>query len=150
MSIGGVTATEIERAECLALLSAHAVGRLCVMDDGYPAAFPVNYRFVLESADTPVVITRVRSGGVLDAVGTRATFQLDSVKPMNETGWSVLARGTLRDGNANDAPDWLRYWNPRPWVGPRDRWLYLPIHHITGRRLAAADIHPAHQDIGYL
>lgn len=131
----GATATDLTREECLQLLSTHAVGRLCVVEQGYPVAFPVNYRLVFESEKEPVVVLRVRDGGVLDVPGSLVAFQLDETNPLEETGWSVLARGILRDGLVEGAPPWLHYWNPRPWAGPRSQWLYFTIERISGRRL---------------
>jgi Pyridoxamine 5'-phosphate oxidase len=130
-----VTTVDLDRVACLRLLGAHAVGRLCVLENGYPVAFPVNYRLVFETDDMPVIVVRVRPGSVLDAAGTKVGLQLDGLDPVDETGWSVLARGVLRDGQIEGAPDWLKYWDPRPWAGPRDQWMYMPVDEVSGRQL---------------
>lgn len=138
MTNSAVVAVDLDRGECFRLLGSKAVGRICVVENGYPVAFPVNYRLVFEGGDMPVIIIRARSGSVLDVSGTKVGFQLDGIDPIDETGWSVLARGELHDGLVADAPDWLKYWNPRPWVGPRDQWLYMPVSEVSGRSLLVA------------
>jgi Pyridoxamine 5'-phosphate oxidase len=150
MSNTAVTAVDLDRDECLRLLGTHAVGRLCVLEHGYPVAFPVNYRLVYETDGDPVIVVRARSGGVLDVAGSKVSFQIDGHDAVDETGWSVLARGVLRDGLIEGAPQWLRYWNPRPWAGPRDRWLYVRVEGVTGRRLLVAVAEWAIRVTGYL
>jgi uncharacterized protein len=150
MTNNAVVEVDLDHADCLRLLGTHAVGRLCVIEKGYPVAFPVNYRLVFESDDRPVVVIRARSGGVLDIPGAKVGFQLDGIDPIDETGWSVLARGELRDGLVADAPDWLRYWNPRPWAGLRNQWLYLPVEEVSGRRLLVTATEWAVRVTGYL
>jgi hypothetical protein len=150
MSNCAVTAVDLGSDECLRLLATHAVGRLCVLEDSYPVAFPVNYRLVYETDSKPVIVVRARAGGVLDVAGSKVGFQIDGHDVIDETGWSVLARGLLRDGLVDDAPQWLRYWNPRPWAGPRDRWLYLPVDSVTGRRLLVTVAEWAIRVTGYL
>jgi Pyridoxamine 5'-phosphate oxidase len=150
MSDSAVVAVDLDRLECLQLLGTHAVGRLCVVEDGYPVAFPVNYRLVFERGENPVVVIRARPASVLDVSGTKVGFQLDGIDSVDETGWSVLARGELRDGLMDDAPDWLKNWNPHSWAGPRDQWLYLPIDKVSGRRLLVTVTEWAVRVTGYL
>jgi uncharacterized protein len=131
MSNCAVAAVDLGRDECLRLLGTNAVGRLCVIEGGYPVAYPVNYRLVYETDENPVVVMRARAGGVLDVAGSKVGFQIDGHDAIGETGWSVLARGVLRDGLVEGAPDWLSHWNPRPWAGQRDQWLYMPVDSVT-------------------
>jgi hypothetical protein len=147
---GAVAAVELDRAACLRLLGTHAVGRLCVLENGFPVAFPVNYRLVFQADETPVIVLRVRPDSVLDVAGVNVGFQLDGLDPVDETGWSVLARGVLRDGELDGAPDWLKHWNPHPWVGPRNRWLYLSIDEVSGRQLLVTVAEWAIRITGYL
>jgi hypothetical protein len=145
-----VTSVDLDRVACLRLLGAHAVGRLCVLDGGYPAAFPVNYRLVFDTNGVPVIVLRVRPGSVLDVAGLNVGFQLDGLDSIDETGWSVLARGVLRDGQIEGAPDWLKYWDPRPWAGPRGQWMYVPIAQVSGRQLLVTVAEWAIRITGYL
>jgi uncharacterized protein len=150
MTNSAVTAVDLGRDECLRVLGTQAIGRLCVVEDGYPVAFPVNYRLVYETNDKPVIVVRARQGGVLDVSGSKVGFQIDGHDALDETGWSVLARGVLCDGLIEGAPQWLRFWNPRPWAGPRDQWLYMPVEEITGRRLLVPVAEFAIRVTGYL
>jgi Pyridoxamine 5'-phosphate oxidase len=147
---GAVTVIDLSPVACFALLGAHAVGRLCVIENDYPVAFPMNYRLVFESDEHPVIVLRARSGSAPDVAGNKVGFLLDGIDPIEETGWSVLARGILRDGLVADAPKWLKYWNPRPWAGPRNQWLYLPVQEVTGRRLLVAASESTPRHTGYL
>ena len=140
---------ELARSECLGLLSQHDVGRLCVLDDGFPAAFPVNYRLVPDGSGGAFIVIRTRPGGVLDTPETRVGFEVDGIDPSAETGWSVLVRGTLHAVTAH-SPEWLRAWDPRPWASERERWLYIEPVAISGRRLSSSTITWAFAIGGYL
>jgi hypothetical protein len=121
--------------DCIQLLGTHTVGRLCVVEDGFPVAFPVNYRIVVGADDFLAIVIRVRDGGVLDRPDTKAGFQLDGIDLHVQVGWSVVARGTLHEVEQDDAPPWLHTWNPRPWVNDCDAWLYLDVANLSGRQL---------------
>jgi uncharacterized protein len=150
VNTGDVGPVELTRIECVRLLATNSVGRLCVVEAGCPIALPVNYRLVFADEDDPVIVIRVRSGGVLDQPDTAVGFEIDGTDRITETGWSVLARGTLRDGFVDAAPPWLHYWNPRPWVGSRDQWLYLPVERVTGRQLIVPSAETSVRVSGYL
>ena len=142
--------TEIAIEECLGLLSAHEVGRLCVVNDGYPVALPVNYRVVPDGEGGAAFVVRTRPGSVLDQSETKAGFEIDGIDSSTHTGWSVIVRGTLHHADASITPPWLRSWDPRPWVGDRDSWLYLTPREVTGRRLVGAVVEWAFAVHGYL
>jgi uncharacterized protein len=141
---------ELTKTQCAVLLGSQNVGRLCVVEDGYPVAFPVNYRLVVDSEGSMHVIFRTRTGSTLDAVNSSVGFQIDGIDQFRQTGWSVMCRGELRNIQSEGAPSWLGSWDPHPWVGSRDAWLYLTVRVVTGREL----IHPnndwAANDHGYL
>ena len=65
---------ELTRSECFRLLAAHHLGRVVLIDELGPAAFPVNY--VL---DGHTVLFRTDEGSKLDAAlrGARVAFQID-------------------------------------------------------------------------
>lgn len=149
-SSGEPFVTEIATEECLGLLSAHEVGRLCVVDGGFPLAFPVNYRVVPGGDGGAALVVRTRHGSVLDQSETRAGFEIDGIDPSTSSGWSVVVRGILHHADASLTPPWLRSWDPRPWVGDRDSWLYLTPVEVTGRRLASAVVEWAFAVHGYL
>jgi uncharacterized protein len=151
---------DLNRDECVYALGTHDVGRLCVVENGYPVAFPVNYRLVVEpavqDAGTPgaptrfLIVFRTRDGGVLDVPGQPVGFQIDGVDPVSQTGWSVLVRGTLHDGGSDAAPDWLHSWDPHPWTKERESWLYLEVEVISGRQLVQGSAEWAFEIRGYL
>ncbi len=143
-------ANELTKTQCAVLLGSGNIGRLCVLEAGYPVAFPVNYRLLVDALGSMHVVFHTRPGSTLDVVNSPVGFQIDGVDQLRKTGWSVMCRGELRNVLSEDAPSWLAAWDPRPWVGSRDAWLYLTIESVTGREL----IHPnndwAAHDHGYL
>lgn len=141
---------ELTKTQCAVLLAAHAVGRLCVLEGGYPVAFPVNYRLLADAKGAMYVIFHTRPGGTLDAVNEPVGFQIDGIDQFRQTGWSVMCRGELRNVRSVDAPSWLLSWDPHPWVGSRDAWLYLTVELVTGRELIHPNTDWAAHDHGYL
>jgi hypothetical protein len=115
-------------SECIALLSATTVGRLCLLDDGVPAAFPVNYRLVPDHAGQAAILIRVSAGTVLHRPDAPAGFQVDDIDNVDGSGWSVLAVGVLRDADSSLG-------DPHPWVDGRDHTMALTIERVSGRRL---------------
>ena len=87
--------SSIAHEECLGLLSAHNVGRLCVLHENYPLIFPVNYRVAPDGDGGAAIVLRTRPGSAFDHDGVHAAFQIDGIDHLTETGWSVLIRGAL-------------------------------------------------------
>ena len=110
----------LDHDECVRLFGSQTVARLCVLEDDFPVAFPVNYRLMVEDTENVVFVIRTRADGILDQPGRNVSFQIDGVNPVTQRGWSVLARGVLHEDNSEGARQWLRLWNPRPWVGDLD------------------------------
>jgi nitroimidazol reductase NimA-like FMN-containing flavoprotein (pyridoxamine 5'-phosphate oxidase superfamily) len=136
---------ELSPERCIELLSTRAVGRIAVVQDGYPIVVPVNYRVVSEP-DLWLVI-RTRHGGVIEQSSARIAFQIDSIDPEQQEGWSVLVRGALR-GLTDDSPEVRAHIDPHPWLTQeRDLWLAIQPLTITGRALHAGapdwTYHPA-------
>lgn len=142
--------TDIPLAECIGLLGAHQIGRLCVIDDAYPVAFPVNYRVAPNDDGTVAIVVRTRPGNLLDRDQVRAGFEIDGIDGMTETGWSVVVRGVLHQAETSPSATSATSWDPRPWVGPRDSWLVLTPVTITGRRLESSVVEWAFAVEGYL
>ena len=124
------------------------MGRLCVLEDGYPVAFPVNYRMVVGPAGEPRIVMRTASDSALHRPGESVALEIDGSDPISDTGWSVICRGLLHDAGPTD--DWLIGQDPHPWVEHRDQWQYLVPHRITGRRVAQPEITWALSVRGYL
>src|SRR3954451_8301771 len=74
----GATPYELPRYQCIELANRQTVGRLCIVEHGYPLAFPVNYRLVhTDGADSIVVRASPRA-----AIGTYegpASFEVDQI-----------------------------------------------------------------------
>ncbi|MHB8680823.1 MAG: universal stress protein [Acidimicrobiales bacterium] len=126
---------DIPEEECLSLLAGHHVGRLVVVHDGMPQAFPVNY-----IVDGRTVAARTGPGTKLDwATLGHVAFEVDDIDERTHQGWSVLVQGIGRD-----VTDGVDAWSERvksrslaPWVeGEKDHWIAVASPVITGRRLA--------------
>ena len=141
---------DLSMSECLGLLTSTPIGRLCVIADEFPLAFPVNYRLVPDGDGGAALVVRTRPGGVLDQDATRVGFEIDGIDAATNTGWSVLVRGMLHHADASSTPTWLRSWDPRPWIGERDAWLYITPSEITGRRLLESVMEWSFEWRGYL
>jgi len=128
------TLEEIGEEECLGLLAGKVVGRLVVVRQGQPLAFPMNY--VL---DGRTVAVRTDPGTKLDAATLgRVAFEVDDIDPVSHEGWSVLVQGVGRD-----VTDGVDEWSSRirasgitPWVeGERRHWIAVAATTISGRRI---------------
>ena len=119
---------ELTRQECLALLAVHAVGRIAVIaDDNMPFVVPVNYRLA-----TDTVVFRTDGGTKLDALLRHpVAFQIDSIDPLERTGWTVLVCGIAHEVT----PQELESVQVEPWIGPKAHLIQVVPRSITGRRL---------------
>ncbi|CND96518.1 pyridoxamine 5'-phosphate oxidase-like protein [Mycobacterium tuberculosis] len=127
---------ELDRAECLRLVSGGSVGRVAFDDGEGPTVIPVNY-----AVDGDAVIFRTSSSGRMNrslltsVVGgeVRAAFQVDSFDEAGRVGWSVLLRGGVHPLSAEEIATAAQV---EPWPGDeRDEWFRLAAHEVSGRRL---------------
>ncbi len=131
--MGDTGAEPLSTEDCLRLLRAGTVGRIAVLDEGFPIVLPVNYRLVETSTLTWIAI-RTRIGGVIDLAPINAAFEIDNIDVTHHEAWSVLARGTLQHIYAD--VDFRARFDPEPWViDERDAWLAIDPFAITGRHL---------------
>ena len=120
--------------ECTRLLRAGSIGRIAVIERGFPIVVPVNYRF-LEASGQSLLIVRTRSGTVLDRASSHIAFEVDGIDRMHRQGWTVLVRGTLQRVNPKVLDLGARF-DPGPWVASAtDVWLLIKPLSITGRQL---------------
>jgi len=144
------TLTIIPRRICVELLSENNVGRIAVIENGYPVVLPVNYRLVQAEQQTLIAV-RTRPDNVIDRAGPPVAFEIDGIDAYHRTGWSVLVRGKLHhmiDAERRSRPGLL---DPQSWVhGDRDAWLLIEPESITGRRLSTADTEWAFHIRAYL
>ncbi len=127
----GALRHEMPTWECVSLLESHAVGRLCVIDQGYPLAFPINYR--LETSDDGNghhIVFRSAPHTALARHTGPSSLEIDEIDGEGGTAWSIIARGNLHPVHGDHT---LRAAAPSVSVG-RDQWLVLDVTGISGRR----------------
>ena len=131
-------------ADCLTLLESTDFGRLCVMQEGYPMAFPVNFRLV-EFGGEAVLAIRTRPGSSLDHIGEHVSFEIDGVGPGRDSGWSVIVRGRLEPISPGADVD------SYPMItSQRDAWRVIVPAKITGRGVRADPMRWSFNPAGYL
>lgn len=128
----GATRLEVPEWESLSLLRHQAVGRLCVIEQGYPLAFPLNYR-VLTEADRTRIVFRTNPNSALARYEGPASLEVDEIDMVRPSAWSVIVRGTLRRVvGQHEFPDTF------PLVASgRFQWIVLDMVAISGRRFTA-------------
>jgi nitroimidazol reductase NimA-like FMN-containing flavoprotein (pyridoxamine 5'-phosphate oxidase superfamily) len=132
---------ELTRSECFRLLASRHLGRIVLIDELGPAAFPVNY--VL---DGHTLLFRTDEGSKLDAAlrGARVAFQIDGADETSRTGWSVLVRAEAVEVVDSDDLAQVRKLPLYPWApGAKTHYVRLLPALLTGRRIAAPDNAPS-------
>jgi hypothetical protein len=124
--------SEIPAWDCFQLLDEQRVGRLGILENGYPVAIPVSYRLVGSPSDRRIVIRTAPSTTIAQYEG-RASLEVDHIDEREKTAWSVIARGNLHRLLGDDTfPD------PQPWlIEGRHLRLGLSIVAVSGRRFIA-------------
>ena len=120
---------QLTTSECVELLREGSIGRLCVIEDGYPLAIPINYRLTDRDHDVRIA-ARTSPSSVLGRYEGPASLEVDDVSLANGRAWSVIVRGMLHSVHGDhDLPD------PRPLPGgDHAQWLVLEPSMWTGRR----------------
>lgn len=122
---------DIDRDECLELLSTRQVGRIAYCTADGPAVLPVNH-VVAGGA----ILFRVAPDSRLAAAieGQRVAYQVDDFDEFYQSGWSVLARGTAEFIAPEELP--ARGSRPAPWPqGERSQYVRVKPETLTGRRV---------------
>lgn len=141
---GGDDRGRIERLtglQCWALLRGASVGRLGVVVDGVAEIFPVNYLVDHTTGVLPTILFRTDVGTKLAALASspRVTFEVDSLDPTDETGWSIVVKGRAQQIRELVDPDWRERFERMPlhhWVpGPKPHTIRLVPTEVTGRRI---------------
>lgn len=121
--------TELSASDCELLLAMYDIGRIGIVENGYPLVFPINYKAVMLDGRLVLAI-RTRVDNVIDHPGRPVCFEIDGVDAGHDGGWSVLARGMLIE------------WSPDPDLDPhpidandRDAWRIIVPKYISGRRV---------------
>jgi len=123
---------EIPRWECIDLLRSQQVGRLCIIEDDFPLALPVNYRVAGADLTTSIVV-RTAPNTVIGQYHGKSSLEVDVVDTTRRSAWSVIVRGTFHHvAGEHSLPD------PEPWLTvDRHHWMVLEPQAISGRRFNA-------------
>lgn len=124
---------EIDRDECLRLLSRGHLGRVIYTDAAMPTALPVTFNL-----DHGEIVFRAGGGSRL-ALATReavVAFEADEIDPVSLRGWCVLGVGHTYEVTDPDRRAGLLQPLPTPWApaGPTVT-IAIRLQRITGRRL---------------
>jgi len=126
---------ELDAERCRHLLAGVRFGRVAVVDGGRPAIVVLNHAVdgddVLFRVGEDSRLARLTHDGEVPAV-----FEVDTAYPVEHSGWSVIATGSL-----------LRESHPARWArartkimtwakGEREVVLRLQVDGLTGRRIA--------------
>jgi len=125
---------ELDRDECLALISTQRLGRLGVVVDGVPLVLPMGF---LLNGETVVLQTN-QGAKTLHGPLTSVSFEVDHVDWDEGVGWSVLIQGLAEDISTaiDERSEMLRSLAAHSWAPPpADRWLTILPRVITGRRI---------------
>ncbi len=137
-------AIELSPADCELLLASLDVGRIAVVDDGFPLVFPINYK-VAVSDGTLVIAIRTRPDNVIDHPGRPVCFEIDGIDPSHDGGWSVLVRGVL----VESSPD-PRYDSHPIDNEDREAWRIIVPTSVSGRRVVNRSLRWSFHPAGYL
>ena len=127
-----MSATRIELPdwESLELLGLTTVGRLCIVDHGYPLAFPLNYRLLHNPTR---IVFRTNPSSALARYEGLASLEVDHIDLLTPSAWSIIVRGKLR--RVVDQHE-LADTHPLVTTG-RFHWIVLDATSISGRRFTA-------------
>jgi uncharacterized protein len=131
---------ELDRPECLRLLSATGIGRIVVSVTGWehPVVRPVNYVFDKPSQS---VLIRSAPGSKLYAVmrSARAAFEIDGTDAAGHVGWSVIIVGVCEEITSPAELRRIEGLGLEPWApGHKGHWIRIRANTVSGRRIAVA------------
>jgi len=116
--------------ESLELIGHETVGRLCIIEQGYPLAFPVNFRLLRDVDRTQVVFRTVPHAAIGRYEGP-ASLEVDRIE--SNTAWSVILRGELRRViGRHQLPDTFPLI-----VENRHQYVILTVNSLSGRRFVS-------------
>lgn len=120
--------------ESFELLRSASIGRLCVIEQAYPIAVPVNFRIVGSGNESRIVV-RTAPNSLIGRYQGLASLEVDDLKLNDGTAWSVIVRGTLSKVQEGNVLDGTVLPDPKPLVSEgRHLWVTLETSSISGRR----------------
>jgi hypothetical protein len=135
---------ELSQSDCELLLVSLDIGRIAVVEGGYPLVFPISYKAIVLGKRIVLAI-RTRPDNVIDHPGRSVCFEIDGIDASHDGGWSVLVRGTLVKASPN------AFLDPHPIAGEdRDAWRIIVPTQISGRRVYNRSDRWSFHPAGYL
>jgi nitroimidazol reductase NimA-like FMN-containing flavoprotein (pyridoxamine 5'-phosphate oxidase superfamily) len=127
-----ITDSELDEETCWRMLARASVGRIGFVDGDDVVVLPIN-----AAVHKRRVIFRTTAGSSLaGAQGAKVAFETDHTDQVAESGWSVVVRGVLRDVTDDPEVETWRSSMVHPWAPPpRDRWMMIEPHVVTGRMI---------------
>lgn len=125
---------ELDRRECLRLLTQVPVGRIVHTRDALPAVLPVN--FALDRDGAVLLRTSAASELVRAIDGSVVAFEADQVDAAAHSGWSVVVTGSATVVSDPGEHERLLREGPRSWVpSPEEVFVRIEPELVTGREL---------------
>ncbi|WP_393086171.1 pyridoxamine 5'-phosphate oxidase family protein [Streptomyces sp. LN704] len=125
---------ELDREECLRLLSRVPIGRVVHTRHALPAVLPVNFSLDTDSA----VVMRTSADSELAAAidGVVIAFEADEVDAAAHSGWSVVVTGRAALVIDPVERGRLAHTGPRSWLAsPEEVFIRVEPELVTGRQL---------------
>jgi transcriptional regulator with XRE-family HTH domain len=122
----------LDAAQCVRLLAAGGIGRVVVVDEHRPAAFPVNFAMLAND-----IVFRTSPTSVLThADGQIVGFEVDRIDDAMREGWSVLTSGPAHRVEDAGGLTEVQALGIRPWAGgERDVYFRLTPGEWSGRQI---------------
>ena len=123
----------LTQEECLEHLGFGSyVGRVGFVRDGRPQILPVNYLF-----DHDSIVFRTPAEGVLATLdGEQVAFEVDTSRPFDHAGWSVMVQGAVKAVTDDEEVAALQRGPLRSWAWMvADSWFRISIDAVSGRRI---------------
>lgn len=122
----------LEREECLLLLATARLGRVAITSGALPVILPVNFHLVGDE-----ILFQTAPGTKLEAATRNAVvaFEVDSMDPIEHTGWSVLVTGVARQLIDEELPEGVTEHIPRWAPGGEPRVVAISTEIVSGRRI---------------
>lgn len=125
---------ELDEDTCRELFAQADVGRIAFRHGDKIEVFPIT---VTLHRDEPCFLTAPGTKLGSAASDSEVLVETDAFDPDEQTGWSVVARGTAHMVLDHDELEPLMALDFEPWVdlGRRGQWVRVEVAQWTGRRL---------------
>ncbi|MFP5319971.1 MAG: pyridoxamine 5'-phosphate oxidase family protein [Acidimicrobiia bacterium] len=136
MEVDATGCEVLSRDECLRLLSGERLGRLGLHAGALPVILPVAYAIVDDG-----VVVRTHEGALIygAARDSVVAFEVDRPAAGGQCGWSVHVTSVAEEVTDPSQLARLRALPLRRWAdGEADRFVRIPLHLISGRRVVLA------------